>query len=67
MQKQCSIMHYHARGILKLIDENNEIISGIGEIGLDTTYTNSDEEFKNPLSMTMHYAVLFLHSTMQIL
>ena len=28
----------------KLIDENNEIISGIGEIGLDTTYTNSDEE-----------------------
>jgi len=30
----------------KLIDENNEIISGIGEIGLDTTYTNSDEEFK---------------------
>ena len=32
---------------LKLIDENNEIISGIGEIGLDTTYTKSDEEFKN--------------------
>ena len=30
---------------LKLIDENNEIISGIGEIGLDRTYTNSDEEF----------------------
>ena len=30
----------------KLIDENNEIISGIGEIGLDTTYINSDEEFK---------------------
>jgi len=30
----------------KLIDENNEIISGIGEIGLDTTNTNSDEEFK---------------------
>ena len=30
----------------KLIDENNEMISGIGEIGLDTTYTNSDEEFK---------------------
>jgi len=29
----------------KLIDENNEIISGIGEIGLDRTYTNSDEEF----------------------
>ncbi|MEA2044152.1 MAG: TatD family hydrolase [Thermoproteota archaeon] len=28
----------------KLIDENNETISGIGEIGLDTTYTNSDEE-----------------------
>ena len=30
---------------LKLIDENNEVISGIGEIGLDRTYTNSDEEF----------------------
>jgi len=30
----------------KLIDENNEVISGIGEIGLDTTYINSDEEFK---------------------
>jgi len=29
----------------KLIDENNETISGIGEIGLDSTYTNSDEEF----------------------
>jgi len=32
--------------IFKLIDENNETISGIGEIGLDTTYTNSDEEFQ---------------------
>jgi len=30
----------------KLIDENNEKISGIGEIGLDTTYTNSAEEFQ---------------------
>jgi len=30
----------------KLIDENNETISGIGEIGLDSTYTNSDEEFR---------------------
>jgi len=30
----------------KLIDENNETISGIGEIGLDTTYTNSAEEFQ---------------------
>jgi len=29
----------------KLIVENNEKISGIGEIGLDSTYTNSDEEF----------------------
>ena len=29
----------------KLINENNEVISGIGEIGLDRTYTNSDEEF----------------------
>ena len=29
-----------------MIDENNAKISGIGEIGLDTTYTNSDEEFK---------------------
>ena len=32
--------------IFKLIDENNETISGIGEIGLDSTYTNSDEEFQ---------------------
>ena len=32
--------------IFKLIDENNETISGIGEIGLDHTYTNSDEEFQ---------------------
>ena len=32
--------------VFKLIDENNEKISGIGEIGLDSTYTNSDEEFK---------------------
>ena len=32
--------------VLKLIDENNEKISGIGEIGLDSTYTNSDEEFQ---------------------
>jgi TatD DNase family protein len=29
-----------------MIDENNAKISGIGEIGLDTTYTNSDDEFK---------------------
>jgi len=32
--------------VFKLIDENNEKISGIGEIGLDRTYTNSDEEFQ---------------------
>ena len=32
--------------VFKMIDENNEKISGIGEIGLDSTYTNSDEEFK---------------------
>ena len=32
--------------VFKLIDEKNEIISGIGEIGLDNTYTNSDEEFQ---------------------
>ena len=30
--------------IFKLIVENNEKISGVGEIGLDTTYSNSDEE-----------------------
>ena len=30
--------------VLKLIDENYEKISGIGEIGLDTTYSNSAEE-----------------------
>ena len=32
--------------VFKLIDENNEIISGIVEIGLDSTYTNYDEEFQ---------------------
>ena len=32
--------------VFKMIDENHEKISGIGEIGLDITYTNSDEEFK---------------------
>ena len=32
--------------VFKLIDKNNEKISGIGEIGLDNTYTNSDEEFQ---------------------
>jgi len=31
---------------LVLWRENNEKISGIGEIGLDSTYTNSDEEFQ---------------------
>ena len=35
-----------SESVFKLIDENSEKISGIGEIGLDTTYTNSDEEFK---------------------
>ena len=30
--------------VFNLIDENNEKISGIGEIGLDSTYSNSDEE-----------------------
>jgi len=33
------------KSTFKLIDENKEKISGIGEIGLDHTYTNSDEEF----------------------
>ena len=32
--------------VFNLIDENNEKISGIGEIGLDSTYTNSDGEFQ---------------------
>ena len=32
--------------VFNLIDENNKKISGIGEIGLDSTYTNSDEEFQ---------------------
>ena len=32
--------------IFKMIDEKNEEISGIGEIGLDSTYTNSDKEFQ---------------------
>ena len=35
-----------SESVFKLIDENSEKISGIGEIGLDTTYTNSDEEIK---------------------
>ena len=36
----------NTESIFKLIDENNGKISGIGEIGLDSTYTNSDEEFQ---------------------
>ena len=36
----------NTESIFKLIVENNEKISGIGEIGLDSTYTNSDEEFQ---------------------
>ena len=35
-----------AEYVFKMIDENHEKISGIGENGLDITYTNSDEEFK---------------------
>jgi len=30
--------------VFNLINENKEKISGIGEIGLDPTYTNSNEE-----------------------
>jgi len=46
----------------KLIDENNETISGIGEIGLDSTYTNSDEEFgkqEEVFKTQLSYAEIF--------
>ena len=48
--------------VFKLIDENNEKISGIGEIGLDHTYTNSDEEFlkqEQVFSTQLSYAEKF--------
>ena len=32
--------------VYDLIEKNNEIISGIGEIGLDRTYINSEDEWK---------------------
>lgn len=35
----------------KLITENSKIISGIGEIGLDSTYVNSDEDFQRQITI----------------
>ena len=35
--------------ILSLMDENSKNISGIGEIGLDPTYTNGDEDYKRQI------------------
>ena len=32
---------------IELINQNSDIISGVGEIGLDKTYTSSDEDFEN--------------------
>ena len=45
--------------VYDLIEENNEIISGLGEIGLDRTYIDTDDEwnvqkevFSKPVSYT---------------
>jgi len=35
--------------MINLIQDNSEIISGIGEIGLDPTYVNSNEDKKNQI------------------
>ncbi|WP_297593535.1 TatD family hydrolase [Nitrosopumilus sp.] len=35
--------------VTTLIEENHEIISGVGEIGLDPTYTKTDEDSKRQL------------------
>ena len=37
--------------MINLIHENMDIISGIGEIGLDPTYVNSDEDEKNQIQI----------------
>jgi TatD DNase family protein len=35
--------------IISLMEENSKNISGIGEIGLDPTYSNSDEDYKRQI------------------
>ena len=35
--------------IVELINKNSKIISGIGEIGLDSTYVSSDEDFQQQI------------------
>ena len=37
--------------IIDLINQNSKNISGIGEIGLDSTYVSSDEEFKRQITI----------------
>ncbi len=37
--------------MINLIQDNSGIISGIGEIGLDPTYVNSDEDKKNQINV----------------
>lgn len=37
--------------MIELIEENSSIISGIGEIGLDPTYTKSEEDKKNQIDI----------------
>ena len=48
--------------VYELIEKNNEIISGIGEIGLDRTYINSEDEWeiqKNVFSKQLSLAEKF--------
>ena len=37
--------------VMELINQNSKNISGIGEIGLDSTYVSSDEEFQQQITL----------------
>jgi len=41
----------NSESIVELINQNSKTISGIGEIGLDSTYVSSDEDFKQQITL----------------
>jgi TatD DNase family protein len=43
--------HENLEPIEELINQNSKFISGIGEIGLDSTYVSSDEEFQQQITI----------------
>ena len=45
-----------------MIEQNHQNISGIGEIGLDPTYVNSNEDTKNK-SMSLKHCYLLQKNT----